>query len=197
MIHAGLLSPSVEDARFVEVDQSDETPGATLHAPGRSRRPIRTTPTCPPAAAEVVVGEAEVQEQYTLWADVHSRGEPRRVTRREHTLVRAYKAHVEQKGLRVRVNRISIPDAGTYETDAWVPKLRLLIEAKSSVRRESIRMAIGQIADYKRHVKPEACAVLLPQRPSPDLEQLLETEGVALIWQESVGFSDNRGGAYV
>ena len=42
-----------------------------------------------------------------------------------------------------------------------------LLEAKGTVTREAIRMAIGQLADYRRFVDPRpSCGVLLPERRS-------------------------------
>ena len=45
-----------------------------------------------------------------------------------------------------------------------------LVEAKGSVTREAIRMAIRQIADYRRFVNDRAkAAVLVPDEPRTDL----------------------------
>jgi hypothetical protein len=68
-----------------------------------------------------------------------------------------------------------------------------LIEAKSVIDRPSLRMAIGELADYVRFIsrRPQL-AVLLPARPSADLEQLLRSQGVYTIWQsEPAKFADN------
>ena len=44
--------------------------------------------------------------------------------------------------------------------------------------RESIRMAIGQLADYARYETAEVrSAVLLPERPRVDLKELLTNSG--------------------
>jgi hypothetical protein len=58
-----------------------------------------------------------------------------------------------------------------------------LLEAKGTVTREAIRMAIGQLADYRRFIEPRpSCGVLLPERPRADLVMLLTTEGLAIVW---------------
>ena len=52
--------------------------------------------------------------------------------------------------------------------------------------------AIGQLADYKRFVDPPPnhLAVLLPSRPRSDLEALLTSENIQVIWPAGEGFSD-------
>jgi hypothetical protein len=72
-----------------------------------------------------------------------------------------------------------------------------LLEAKGTVTREAIRMAIGQLADYRRFIDPRpSCAVLLPERPRPDLETLLSTESVAMVWPiEDGGWACSRASA--
>jgi len=71
-------------------------------------------------------------------------------------------------------------------TDLYDTTTGTLIEAKGSVRRESIRMAIGQLADYRRHVGNglNGLAVLLPSEPRPDLLDLLGSQRITVIWPE-------------
>ena len=67
----------------------------------------------------------------------------------------------------------------------------VLIEAKGTTHRAAIRMALGQLADYKRFVHPvPTLAILLPARPRSDLLDLCETEGVKVLWPGSDGFSE-------
>ena len=60
-----------------------------------------------------------------------------------------------------------------------------LIEAKASTNRESLRMALGQLRDYKRYYKkrPATLAVLLPSRPSDDCVKLLTDNRISVIWR--------------
>lgn len=72
-----------------------------------------------------------------------------------------------------------------------------LVEAKGSVSRQAIRMALGQLADYRRFADPDAKrAVLVPESPRPDLLALLDAEGVAAIWPVNDGFTDTDGGTF-
>ena len=72
------------------------------------------------------------------------------------------------------------------------------IEAKGTGSRGEIRMAIGQLFDYRRFITPLlACAVLLPVPPRPDVLELLTSVGVSAIWKDGRSFVDNAGGAFV
>jgi hypothetical protein len=65
----------------------------------------------------------------------------------------------------------------------------LLIEAKGTVAREALRMAIGQLMDYRRFAPADTrLAVLVPERPRADLQALLESAGVHTIWPNGNGF---------
>jgi hypothetical protein len=60
--------------------------------------------------------------------------------------------------------------------------------AKGVSDRESIRTAVGQLLDYRRHIVPKpAVAVLLPDRPSADLLSLLDTEGIGCVFEDRIG----------
>jgi hypothetical protein len=66
----------------------------------------------------------------------------------------------------------------------------LLIEVKSSLDRGSLRLAVGQLLDYRRGVaRPDQTdlAVLLPSPPEPDAVAFLRDVGVRLLW-----FSDEK-----
>jgi len=52
-----------------------------------------------------------------------------------------------------------------------------------------MRMALGQLADYRRFENPEVnLAVLLQERPRADLEDLLLGLSISLIWALDVGY---------
>ena len=63
-----------------------------------------------------------------------------------------------------------------------------LIEAKVATDRETIRMAIGQLMDYKRfyHRSP-SLAVILASRPSVNCMKLLTDNRIAVIWKNPSG----------
>ncbi len=64
-----------------------------------------------------------------------------------------------------------------------------LLEAKAAINRETIRMAIGQLRDYKRFYpsRRPSLAVLLPLRPSKSCIKLLVDNHIAVIWRTPGG----------
>jgi hypothetical protein len=74
-------------------------------------------------------------------------------------------------------------------TDLYIRADLELIEAKGTVDRNAIRMAIGQLFDYRRFLPTDVrCAVLLPERPRPDLCALLISLGITIYYPEGEGF---------
>ena len=72
-----------------------------------------------------------------------------------------------------------------------------VLERERNTVCEAIRMAIGQLADYGRFEKSNpAPGVLLPRRPRPDLEQLLSSQKIAVVWKVGKRFVDNAGGRF-
>jgi hypothetical protein len=144
------------------------------------------------------VEEVPVERQMTEVAWVNPRAAGHEASRREQRLVLAYRDYLIAQGHN-DVGRLKIIPDGERRplfTDLYCPSLNLLVEAKGSVERGSIRMAIGQLADYRRFLSPAPiCAMLLPSRPRPDLLALLETEACVAIWPVPDGFRDSRDGA--
>ena len=69
----------------------------------------------------------------------------------------------------------------------------LLIEVKSSIEMPHVRLAVGQLYDYRFNLEKEnknqkyKLAVLLPQRPADSVVEFLEWMKIGLLW-----FSDNK-----
>jgi hypothetical protein len=83
-------------------------------------------------------------------------------------------------------------------TDLFDATTGTLVEAKGTVERNSIRMAIGQLADYRRFIEdgqPRHLAVLVPSQPREDLRALLASQDIAVIFPSSDGFEDSTGGS--
>lgn len=78
----------------------------------------------------------------------------------EDALVKQYVVHMGHKGV-----TMGSRTKGRLRCDIYDEIHKNLIEAKAPVTRESIRMAIGELADYRRFVKPKYVSVLLPSRP--------------------------------
>ncbi len=82
-------------------------------------------------------------------------------------------------------------------TDVYDKTDRVLYEAKAFAGRSDLRMAVGQLYDYRRHVDVSdfQCSVLLPQRPSADLRDYLGTAGLGLVFKEGDRFNFEKSGA--
>lgn len=110
--------------------------------------------------------------------------------RHEQALVHAYNEHLKSMGH--ETIRHSYPRAGTGSPlfcDLVDETAKVLYEAKSNTRRESIRMALGQLYDYRRfEPKTMAMAVLLPRKPGDDLIKYLASAQIGVVWQTHEGF---------
>jgi hypothetical protein len=106
---------------------------------------------------------------------------------RERRLVRDYRDHMLKKGLNLKPYAIQLPDGDAIACDLYDKKRGVLVEAKSIMSRECVRMAIGQIADYSRFLRTHTSAVLLARRPRRDLEKLLKSQHINAIWQTDDG----------
>jgi hypothetical protein len=79
-------------------------------------------------------------------------------------------------------------------TDIYDETERELYEAKGSANRPSIRLALGQLLDYERHLPEPARfkTVLVPSRPADDLIALLHAHGVGCVWETGAGGFDRE-----
>ncbi|MEV5702934.1 MULTISPECIES: restriction endonuclease [Streptomyces violaceoruber group] len=120
---------------------------------------------------------------------VNPNQEPYEADRKEARLVKAFADYLTSNGHQSGRQRILPPgESRPLFTDLHAKGLGLLVEAKGSVTRESIRMAIGQLADYSRFVDHTVRAILLPSQPREDLLALAKTQDCAVIWPEGKGF---------
>jgi hypothetical protein len=86
------------------------------------------------------------------------------------------------------VLRIRVTSKVIIEADAIDVELGRLIEAKSSSDRGYIRMAIGQLFDYERFLDSSPkLAILLPERPTEDMMELLKRHAIVVIYETLTG----------
>lgn len=118
----------------------------------------------------------------------------RTAVRRESLLVDDFVA--SQHGHDFSRWAITLPKESPLLTDVYDKTDRVLYEAKALSGRTDVRMAVGQLYDYRRHVDVDGlrCSVLLPARPKADLRDLLETAGLGLVFREGDRF-EFAGGA--
>jgi hypothetical protein len=151
----------------------------------------------PPSSQEASVS-VPVERQHLEGYEIAPQPRVRQATRREATLVADFRAHLEAGGDEVSRHQLRPEEAPPMYSDLFNHSRGQLIEAKAGGSRPEIRMAIGQLADYRRFIEGvKESAVLLGAKPHPDLLLLLESQGVAAIWRSGDTFLDNAGGAFI
>jgi hypothetical protein len=142
------------------------------------------------------VTQVPIEQQWTEKTFIAPSHEEREAERREQKLVMALEAHLSRKGHDVfRLKILPKGEAKPIFCDLRDATADSLVEAKGSVSREAIRMAIGQLADYRRFVSDKSTvAILVPERPRADLLALLESQRIEAIWPMRDGFEDTAGG---
>jgi hypothetical protein len=89
---------------------------------------------------------------------------------------------------------------GRLLCDAHEKDRNNLIEAKSSSKREYIRMAVGQLLDYaflgKKKFGTPHMAILLPKKPEAEMLTWLEGLKIKVIWKQRKTFVDNAQGLF-
>jgi hypothetical protein len=131
-----------------------------------------------------------VEEQYTERFFIEPAREPYEAERRESKLVRAFCDYLQSSGYTVQRLQVVPPgEAKPIFSDLYVPESPFLVEAKGSVARDCIRMALGQLIDYRRFVSGARCAILVPSQPRPDIVELVRSAGVEICWPENGKFN--------
>ncbi|GLW25318.1 hypothetical protein Mame01_53600 [Microbispora amethystogenes] len=136
-------------------------------------------------SAEPTVTEIPPEEQRTEQSIIDPARGPYEAERREAALVRAYIDYMASQGHSLR--RHQITPAGENKplySDLYDQDRNELIEAKGTVTREAVRMAIGQLFDYRRYLDVRHMAILVPSRPRSDLIDLCRSLEIDVIWPE-------------
>lgn len=129
------------------------------------------------ARVDLIPSEKNAVAQFDIAARGGTSGE-----RRESTLMADLEAHL--RGLDHHVARLSVVPPGHSRpllTDTFDDTTRTLYEVKGTATRSSVRQAIAQLLDYRRHVQPEHCIVVLPVVPADDLLDLIHSCGFKLV----------------
>lgn len=127
--------------------------------------------------------------------DVRTKSQVIRAQKIEAKLLQRYRIWLKLQDLNLQTARYK-----KLQCDGFEEKRRNLIEAKSSTRREHIRMAVGQLSDYafqgrKKFGDPNM-AILVPEKPREDIEEWLASLNISLIWHEKGSFLDNANGKF-
>jgi hypothetical protein len=140
-------------------------------------------------ADQTSVEVVPVEEQYTEAAFVDPSHEPYEAERREAKLVRALRDHLVMHGHDVgRLKIIPEGEAKPLFADLFDKTYNALVEAKGSVSREAIRMALGQLLDYGRFQPSATRIILVPERPRQDLLDLADSASIRVMWPSRNGY---------
>ena len=150
--------------------------------------------TIPPRASVIKVEEIAVERQHRHGSN-RAGAAPMAAVRREAALVDRYMADLVAAGHEVTSYKITPKGHVTpLRVDLFDKKTGELCEAKGSTTRESIRLAIGQLLDYKRlldnegRVQTRSLSVLVPTRPDDALLDLLSSLKITCAYEEDNGF---------
>ncbi len=160
-------------------------------------RPLNTRPKLSSSALDRVietsVEDVKVEQQWTEMMFVAPSHQSYEAERREQKLVLAFRDYLLAKGHEVsRVKIVPPCEAKPLFTDLIDRTSGTLYEAKGTVERGAIRMAIGQLLDYRRFIEPSPrLAVLLPSEPRADLAALLRSVNIDVVWRAGNKFIDS------
>jgi hypothetical protein len=144
----------------------------------------------PTPSNDLIVEYVPLAQHNTERMAISPQREPYEAELREAPLVESFRKHLEGMGHIVTRNKI-IPrgELNALYTDLYDRTDNLLVEAKGSITREAIRMAVGQLFDYRRYINPRPrLAVLVPDHPRSDLLDLCAAENIATIWPVANSF---------
>lgn len=203
-----LLPPALEIVDAAAARRPGRLSWWAAHSPGAVRyigeflgRDLPQPSYDAPAEAEIeevpILEELPIEAQNVDFATVAGTVEPHDAEFKERALVIRYVKYLRDRGVRAVRYQINLATGGALFCDVWDARRRNLIEAKGEITRDSIRMAIGQLADYGRFLEPSRSAVLLPERPPRDLEDLLGSAEIGVVWETTDGqFEDNSEGRF-
>jgi hypothetical protein len=192
------------DEMTLDADQ----PWYTTDAPETGQGPVRTvivfrlrpttiSPGQPSSKLAEIQGDTieqvPIEQQWTERAFVDPSRELYEAERREARLVLALRDHLRAQGH--DVYRLKILPEGERKplfTDLYDATDNTLIEAKGTVDRGSIRMAVGQLVDYRRFLSSPILAILVPEQPRTDLLSLAHSQGIRFIWPSNVGYATSH-----
>ncbi|MFM9368150.1 hypothetical protein [Streptomyces sp. Da 82-17] len=141
--------------------------------------------------AESTSGQATKPEKNSKKKVTRKASDAVEVTRREAELSDRFLAFLKSQGHKVDRFKIRVRGlTSTFWTDLYDATDNVLYELKGSSSRNAVRMAIGQLHDYSRHIPPKDArlVVLLPERPVDDLAELVAHAGMALVYEDGDKF---------
>ena len=126
---------------------------------------------------------------------VRSKRQVKTAKKSEARLLMGYSRWLKRQG-----RTLATAKSGKLQCDGFEKDRRNLIEAKSSISREHIRMAVGQLLDYTFQIETKFgktnMAILLPREPERNSVNWLLQLNISLIWRDKAAFLDNANGQF-
>lgn len=153
----------------------------------RSAHATSTAPAAGTPVAKLVEVEANEVDEFDRATPTDA---PAR--RWEAQLMRQLETWLTGQGHEVSRWRIPIPGSSQFMlTDTYDATEEVLWEVKADASRESVRMAIGQLADYLRYLTPGlSSGIVLPTSPYADLVELIQESGHRLLVPRESEFTE-------
>ena len=141
---------------------------------------LATTPELQPTVTADYPQEIQIEEIHASSFVQKVEQAERIAERSEQQLVKQFSQWMKDSH-DVNVGSLRIPykpEGRALRADAYIRTMSMLIEAKSSANRNSIRLALGQLLDYARFCDSLALrwlCILLPTHPGADILNLIDT----------------------
>ncbi len=112
-------------------------------------------------------------------------------SRRQQALILAYAEHLKQLEHTLSRGEYGLENTASALASDLVDETDLVLYvAKSDMRRASVRMAIGQLLDYRQfEEKSMKLALLLPRKPVQDTIDLVLSVPASVVWRTTDGFA--------
>lgn len=111
--------------------------------------------------------------------------------RREAEQMSKFEEFLLAQGHEIGRLRLTVPESSVrLLTDTFDSSSKVLYEVKASSTRNMVRVAIGQLFDYRRFTEGVAhYTVVLPVRPTPDLVELIHNVGFELVVEDDGSYT--------
>jgi len=144
--------------------------------------------TQPGLALENKVAVVPIEEHQSENFVVDPDRKPYEADKREARLVKQFCGFLAKEGKKAgRLRIVPKGEAKPIFCDVYIEVDSTLIEAKGTVTRNEIRMALGQLVDYGRFVDVKKRALLLPSKPRADILALLSHARVGVFYPTNDG----------
>ncbi len=151
-------------------------------------RPVSAGATAQTSPASTHVVDVPIEASNTETFSIKASDAPREAERRESALVQRFIAYMKTQGITQAIRKKITPpgESSPLFCDIFFPEIGLLVEAKGSADRNAIRMAVGQLLDYRRHIsETKRIGILTPEEMSDDLIDLITTYEIETFWENN------------